>query len=84
VDGRLQAFTIGERLNKDTAVVHFEKANPKIKGLYQLVNNWFCKNALADYTYVNREQDLGEAGLRRAKEGYHPHHMVEKYIAEKT
>jgi hypothetical protein len=84
VDGRLQAFTIGERLNKDTAVIHFEKANPKVRGLYQLVNNWFCKNALADYTYVNREQDLGEAGLRRAKEGYHPHHMVEKYIAEKT
>jgi len=84
VDGRLQAFTIGEKLNNDTAVIHFEKANPKIRGLYQLVNNWFCKNALAEYTYVNREQDLGEAGLRRAKEGYHPHHMVEKYVAERT
>ena len=82
VDGELQAFTIGERLNGDTAVIHFEKANPKIRGLYQLVNNWFCKNGLTDYTYVNREQDLGEAGLRRAKEGYHPHHMVEKYVAE--
>lgn len=82
VNGKMQAFTIGERLNDDTAVIHFEKANPKVKGLYQLVNNWFCKNALNGYTYVNREQDLGEPGLRRAKESYHPHHMVEKYVAE--
>jgi len=82
VDGRMQAFTVAERLNNDTAVIHFEKANPKVKGLYQLVNNWFCKNALNEYTYVNREQDLGEPGLRRAKESYHPHHMVEKYVVE--
>lgn len=84
VDGKMQAFTIGERLNKDTAVVHFEKANPKIRGLYQVINQWFCKNALAEFTYVNREQDLGEPGIRRAKEGYHPHHMIEKYIAEQA
>jgi len=82
VDGKIQAFTIGEKLNNDTAVIHFEKANPKIRGLYQLINQWFCKNTLAGYTYVNREQDLGEPGIRRAKEGYHPHHMVEKYVAE--
>jgi len=84
VDGMIQAFTIGEKLNNDTAVVHFEKANPKIHGLYQLVNQWFCKNDLIGYKYVNREQDLGEPGLRRAKQSYHPHHMVEKYIAEQT
>lgn len=84
VDGEIQAFTVGERLNKDTAVIHFEKANPKIRGLYQVINQWFCKNALADYKYVNREQDLGEPGIRRAKQSYHPHHMVEKYIAEQA
>jgi len=84
VDGGIEAFTVGEKLSNDTAVIHFEKANPKIRGLYQLINQWFCKNALAGYKYVNREQDLGEPGIRRAKEGYHPHHMVEKYIAEQT
>jgi len=83
-DGGIQAFTVGEKLSNDTAVIHFEKANPKIRGLYQLINQWFCKNALAGYKYVNREQDLGEPGIRRAKEGYHPHHMVEKYVAELT
>jgi len=84
VDGGIQAFTVGEKLNKDTAVIHFEKANPKIRGLYQVINQWFCKNAFAGFMYVNREQDLGEPGIRRAKEGYHPHHMVEKYIAEQA
>jgi hypothetical protein len=84
VDSRLEAFTVAERLNDNTAVVHFEKANPKIRGLYQVINQWFCQKALADYEYVNREQDLGEPGLRRAKLSYRPHHMVEKYIAMRT
>jgi hypothetical protein len=81
VDGKLEAFTLAEPLNNDTAVIHFEKANPEITGLYQLINQWFCQNALRTFTYVNREQDLGVAGLRKAKLSYHPHHMVEKYLA---
>jgi len=80
VDDQVEAFTLAERLNNDTAVIHFEKANPKIVGLYQLVNQWFCQNTLRSFTYVNREQDLGIPGLRKAKLSYHPHHMVEKYI----
>lgn len=67
VDGSLEAFTIGEQLNRDTAVIHIEKANPNIKGLYQLINNWFCKNHLKEFKWVNREQDLGIPGLRRAR-----------------
>ena len=84
VDGRLEAFTLAEALNNDAAVIHFEKANPEIIGLYQLTNQWFCQNALRTYRYVNREQDLGIPGLRKAKLSYHPHHMVEKYIATIT
>jgi hypothetical protein len=80
VDERLEAFTLGEQLNKDTAVIHFEKANPKIEGLYQLINQWFCQKALGQFMFVNREQDLGILGLRKAKESYYPHHMVEKSI----
>jgi uncharacterized protein len=79
VDGRIEAFAIGERLNPNTAVVHFEKANPEMRGMYQLINQWFCQNELSEYTYVNREQDLGIEGLRKAKESYHPHHMVRKF-----
>lgn len=85
IDGKIEAFTMAERLNKQTAVVHFEKANPAIDGLYQLVNQWFCERELnGKFTYVNREQDLGIEGLRRAKESYYPHHIVKKYIVRKN
>jgi hypothetical protein len=80
LDGKVQALTVGERLNSNTAVVHFEKANPEIRGLYQVINQQFCEHALKDFEFVNREQDVGEPGLRRAKEGYHPHHFVEKSL----
>lgn len=81
VDDKLEAFTLAEPLNDETAVIHFEKANPEIIGLYQLINQWFCQNELRKFIYVNREQDLGVPGLRKAKQSYHPHHMVEKYLA---
>ena len=79
INGKIEAFTLAEKLVENTAVVHFEKANPEIDGLYQLINHWFCQNALKDYTYVNREQDLGIEGLRRAKQSYYPCKMVSKY-----
>ena len=81
VEGKLEAFTLAEPLNNDTAVIHFEKANPEITGLYQLINQRFCQNALRTFRYVNREQDLGILGLRKAKLSYYPHHMVQKYVA---
>ena len=79
MNSRVEAFSLGERLNKETAVIHIEKANPDIPGLYTAMNQLFCSNAWADTTYVNREQDLGSEGLRRAKESYYPHHMVDKH-----
>lgn len=79
VDGRLKAFAIAERLSPDTAVVHFEKADPAITGLYQLINHWLCREALGAFAFVNREQDLGIPGLREAKSGWRPHHLVEKW-----
>jgi uncharacterized protein len=82
IDSRVEAFTLGERLNSDTAVIHIEKANPEIPGLYAAINRFFCEDALSEFTYVNREQDLGVEGLRRAKQSYHPHHMVKKFTLE--
>lgn len=79
VDGTLEAFTIAERLNRDTAVIHFEKAMPTIKGLYQVINQMFCRETLSDFTWINREQDLGIEGLRRAKESYAPDHLIKKF-----
>lgn len=80
VDDKLEAFTLAEALNDDTAVVHFEKANPEIEGLYQVINQWFCQKALTTFKYVNREQDLGVPGLRKSKLSYYPQHMIEKSI----
>ena len=82
IDGQVESFTIGEMLNRETAVVHFEKANPTITGLYQVINQWFAQKQLQDYKYVNREQDLGVSGLRRAKMSYHPQFFIEKYLAQ--
>ena len=79
VEGKIQAFAIGERLNPTAAVVHFEKANPEMRGMYQLINQWFCQNELSEFVHVNREQDLGIEGLRKAKESYDPHHIVRKF-----
>ena len=79
VDGRIEAFAIGSQLNQDTALVVVEKANSQIRGLYQAMNQMFCENTLSRYAWVNREQDAGDPGLRRAKLSYCPHHMVAKY-----
>ncbi len=79
LQGRVRAFCLGEPLNRETFVVHFEKAEPGREGLAQLINRDFCRNALPGYRLVNREQDLGDPGLRQAKESYHPVRLVRKY-----
>jgi hypothetical protein len=79
INGKVEAFTLGELLNQDTAVIHIEKANPEIRGLYAAINQQFCEHAWPQVPFINREQDLGEPGLRAAKESYNPHHLVEKF-----
>lgn len=79
VEGVVKAFALGERLNLETAVCHFEKADPFMEGLAQLVNREFATRLFTDCRYINREQDLGEPGLRNAKLSYHPVELVKKY-----
>jgi hypothetical protein len=79
INDRVRAFSCGELLNKATAVIHLEKADPELRGLYAVINQQFCQQAWAGVPLVNREQDLGEAGLRMAKMSYHPHHLEEKF-----
>ena len=81
VDGKIEAYAIGEKMSPGTAVCHFEKAMSGVQGLSQLINQWFAVHALKGFQFVNREQDLGIAGLRQAKESYYPHHMVKKFRA---
>lgn len=82
IEGQVQAFSFGEMLNTDTAVIHIEKANPEIDGLYTVINQRFCAAAWTNARFVNREQDLGLEGLRKAKQSYYPHHMVNKWIVQ--
>lgn len=82
VDGVPEAFTVGEQLNSRTAVIHIEKANGEIQGLYPLVNQQFVANQWSELEFVNREQDLGLEGLRKAKLSYNPAMLVEKYTVE--
>lgn len=79
VEGTVRGFTLGERLNRDTSVCHFEKADPFLEGLAQLLNREYNRRLFTDCTWVNREQDLGEAGLRSAKMSYHPVELVKKF-----
>lgn len=72
------AFSIGEVLDENTVVVHFEKGKPGIRGVYQAINNCFVRYECKDFEFVNREQDLGEKGLRKAKESYHPIKFLKK------
>ncbi|PYG85889.1 hypothetical protein LY28_03043 [Ruminiclostridium sufflavum DSM 19573] len=79
VDGKPEAFTVGEKLNSNTVVIHAEKANAEINGLYPLVNQQFLANHWKGIEYVNREQDLGIEGLRKAKLSYNPITILEKF-----
>ena len=78
-DGKVQAFSFGEMLNPETAVIHIEKANPAIPELYTAINQMFAMNVWSESKFINREQDLAYS-LRKAKESYYPDHMVEKYV----
>ncbi|MEA3559886.1 MAG: phosphatidylglycerol lysyltransferase domain-containing protein [Candidatus Thermoplasmatota archaeon] len=76
VNGQVEAFSIFEEMRSDMAVVHFEKANFDIPGLYQAVNNEAAKLLAGKYRFMNRESDMGVPGLRKAKEKYRPDHMM--------
>ena len=80
VSGEPQAFTFGERSSEDTFVVHAEKALLNYQGAYTAVNCEFAKTLAGQYRYINREEDAGSPGLRKAKLSYHPAFMEEKYF----
>ncbi len=82
VRGRPIAFAMGEPLNFDTYVIHIEKAFHEIQGAYQMINQQFAAANCGSFTYVNREDDAGDEGLRRAKLSYDPAFLLEKSSAE--
>lgn len=81
IDGKIAAFSLGEQINADSVVIHIEKGNTFYAGIYQAINQQFLKNEWAHLRFVNREEDLGIEGLRKAKMSYKPARFVEKSTA---
>ena len=75
----LCAVTVGEKINADTALIHLEKGDTSFTGAYAAVNQIFISNYFPDTVYVNREEDMGIEGLRKAKLSYRPAFLLEKY-----
>ncbi len=83
-NGEICAFTVSEQLTQDMAVIHIEKANTDISGSFAAINQMHLENTWSGLKYVNREEDLGLEGLRKAKKSYRPCRMIDKYKAVKS
>ena len=81
IDGELEAFSVGSLNRRDNmAVIHIEKANPEIDGLYQAINKEFLCRAFPEAAIINREDDVGLEGLRKSKLSYYPSGFAKKYL----
>ncbi|GFI62196.1 hypothetical protein IMSAG049_01370 [Clostridiales bacterium] len=83
LDGKIEAFTIGERLTDNMQLIHIEKADAEINGLFTMINQQYVLNECQAVEYINREEDMGVEGMRKAKRSYYPDYMVKKYFAAK-
>ncbi len=82
VEDRMVAFSYGSRINPTTFVVHVEKADTEYEGAFAMINRLLVESLDEDILWINREEDLGIEGLRKAKRSYYPDHLVDKYRAE--
>ena len=80
INGHIAAYTIAEELNSETIDIRFEKAFTEYEGIYQFLNRTFLSRQAENYIWVNKEEDMGDEGLRQAKLSYHPTHYEKKYL----
>ena len=81
VEDQLAAYTIGEAYTAQTLLIHFEKGSPDFHGSYQAISQQFLEHEGSNHLLVNREQDTGDQGMRKAKMSYHPVDFVKKFRA---
>ena len=79
LDDKIIALSVGEVLNDDYALIHIEKASYEHRTAYSVINRLMLQNEFGHMKFVNREEDLGIEGLRKAKESYHPCKYIKKY-----
>ena len=79
IDGEICAFGIGTRLTQNMGVLNYEKAFADIKGLYQFFDRECARRMFPGFEYINKENDMGEPGLRKAKKSYYPVRIVIAY-----
>lgn len=78
---KIIAMSFAEIIKDDTVLIHVEKADKNVRGAYNAINKKFLENCYSDKTYVNREEDMGIEGLRKAKSSYNPVYLIEKFEA---
>ena len=79
IDGRIEAVSVYEPMNHSMIVVHFEKGSPDFDGIYKCINQELAKTVEDRFPFINRESDMGNPGLRKAKQSYRPDHMLSVY-----
>ena len=82
IEGKAVAFTRGERISDELAIIHFEKCDTSYLGIYAAINQHYISTHFENVKWINRQEDIGLEGLRRAKESYHPDMMGEKWMAD--
>lgn len=80
-NGKVCAFTVGAEINSDVFVIHIEKGLSDCVGVYAVINRDFARSNCQTYKYINREEDMGIEGLRKAKRSYYPALLLEKFVA---
>ena len=83
INNKIEALSVFEKMNNDTAIVHYEKASPDFDGIYKAINQETAKRLQKEFKFINRESDMGIPGLRQAKISYRPHHMIEVFHIKK-
>lgn len=83
IGGEVMAFAMGSRCRK-TGIIHFEKARTELTGLYAAINKLVVEQEFSGCAEINREEDMGIEGLKKAKQSYGPTRMIHKYEATLT